>query len=80
MHLKPFLLAKCFKMILVDKTIFLLKQGNGTLLIQIYLVNITFGSSSDALISKFLDTISGDFEMSMMRELNFFLGLQIKQT
>jgi hypothetical protein len=39
-----------------------------------------FGGSSRALASKFLDTMSGEFEMSMLDELNFFLGMQIKQT
>jgi hypothetical protein len=40
--------------------------------------DIIFGDSSHALISKFSDTMSGEFEMSLMGELNFFLGLQIK--
>ena len=35
---------------------------------------------SHALVSKFVDTMSKEFEMSMMGELTFFLGLQIKQT
>jgi hypothetical protein len=33
-----------------------------------------------ALVAKFSDTMSREFEMSMMGELTFFLGLQIKQT
>jgi hypothetical protein len=33
-----------------------------------------------ALVSKFLDLMSREFEMSMMGELNLFLRLQIKQT
>jgi hypothetical protein len=37
-----------------------------------------FGGSFRALVSKFSDTMSKEFEMSMMGELNFFLGLQIK--
>jgi hypothetical protein len=32
------------------------------------------------LFPKFSDTMSREFEMSMMGELNFFLGLQIKKT
>jgi hypothetical protein len=64
----------------VDKTLFLLKYGNDTLLVQIYVDDIIFGGSSRALASKFSDTMSGEFEMSMMDELNFFLGMQIKQT
>jgi hypothetical protein len=42
--------------------------------------DIIFGGSSHALVVKFSETISREFEMSMMGELTFFLGLQIKQT
>jgi hypothetical protein len=62
----------------MDKTIFVLKHDNDTLLVQIYMDDIIFGGSSHALVSKFSNTMSRDFEMSMMGELNFFLGLQIK--
>jgi hypothetical protein len=43
------------------------------------ILNNTCGSSN-ALVSRFSDLMSREFEMSMMGELNFFLGLQIKQT
>jgi hypothetical protein len=42
--------------------------------------DIIFGGSSHALVSRFSDLMSMEFEMNMMGELNFFLGLQIKQT
>jgi hypothetical protein len=42
--------------------------------------DIIFGCSFHALVSKFSDLMSREFEMSMMGELTFFLGLQIKQT
>ena len=64
----------------VDKTLFLLKQDIDALLVQIYVDDIIFGGSSHALVAKFADTMSREFEMSMMGELTFFLGLQIKQT
>jgi hypothetical protein len=79
-HLKSFLLANGFEMVSMDKTLFLLKYGNDTLLVQIYVDEIIFGGSSHALVSKFSDTMSREFEVSMMGELNFFIGLQIKQT
>jgi hypothetical protein len=79
-RLKAFLLAKGFKMGSVDKTLFLLKQGTDTLLVQIYVDDIIFGGSSHALVAKFSETTSREFKMSMMGELTFFLGLQIKQT
>jgi hypothetical protein len=78
--LKAFLLEKGFKMGSVDKTLFLLKQGTDILLVQIYIDDIIFGGSSHALVAKFSNTMSREFEMSMMGELTFFLGLQINQT
>jgi hypothetical protein len=74
------LLDKGFRIGSVDKTLFLLKQGTDILLVQIYVDDIIFGGSSHALVAKFSDTMSKKFEMSMMGELTFFLGLQIKQT
>ena len=64
----------------VDKTLFLMRSGTDFLLVQIYMDDIIFGSSSHALVSKFSEQMSREFEMSMMGELQFFLGLQIKQT
>ena len=64
----------------VDKTLFLMRSGSDFLLVQIYVDDIIFGGSSHALVSKFSEQMSREFEMSMMGELQFFLGLQIKQT
>ncbi|XP_066333416.1 uncharacterized mitochondrial protein AtMg00810-like [Miscanthus floridulus] len=64
----------------VDKTLFLLKQGIDSLIVQIYVDDIIFGGSSHALVAKFADLMRREFEMSIMGELTFFLGLQIKQT
>ena len=74
-RLKAFLLDKGFKMGSIDKTLFLLKQGTDTLLVQIYVDDIIFGGSSYALVAKFVEIMSREFEMSMMGELTFFLGL-----
>ncbi|GJU25438.1 retrovirus-related pol polyprotein from transposon TNT 1-94 [Tanacetum coccineum] len=41
--------------------------------------DIIFGSTSQSLCDDFAKIIHDEFEMSMMGELNFFLGLQIKQ-
>jgi transposase InsO family protein len=79
-RLKTFLLENGFKMGSVDKTLFLLRQGNDSLIVQIYVDDIIFGGSSHFLVAKFAESMSKEFEMSMMGELTFFLGLQIKQT
>ncbi|WVZ80652.1 hypothetical protein U9M48_028110 [Paspalum notatum var. saurae] len=63
----------------LDKTLFLLSRGGDTLIVQIYVDDIIFGGSSHALVSSFAEQMSREFEMSLMGELQFFLGLQIKQ-
>ena len=78
-RLKTFLLAQGFKMGCVDKTLFLMRSGTDFILVQIYVDDIIFGDSSHALVSKFSKQMSRDFEMSMMGELQFFLGLQISK-
>jgi hypothetical protein len=46
------MLSKGFKMGSVDKTLFLLKHNNDTLLVQIYVDDIIFDGSSNALMSR----------------------------
>jgi hypothetical protein len=41
--------------------------------------DIVFGGSSHSLVARFAEDMSKEFEMFMMGELRFFLGLQIKQ-
>ncbi|WVZ52280.1 hypothetical protein U9M48_003356 [Paspalum notatum var. saurae] len=78
-RLKSFLLKSGFVMGSVDKTLFLLNRGGDTLIVQIYVDDIIFSGSSHALVSTFAEQMSGEFEMSLMGDLQFFLGLQIKQ-
>jgi isopentenyldiphosphate isomerase len=42
--------------------------------------DIIFGGSSYVLVSNFQKMMEKEFQMSMMRELTFFLGIQVKQT
>ncbi|XP_060192594.1 uncharacterized mitochondrial protein AtMg00810-like [Lycium barbarum] len=41
--------------------------------------DIIFGSSNPSLCKEFSDLMQSEFKMSMMDELTFFLGLQIRQ-
>jgi hypothetical protein len=47
---------------------------------QVYVDDIVFGGLSNSLFVRFAKDMSKEFEMSMMGELQFFLGLQIKQS
>ena len=45
---------------------------------QIYVDDIVFGSTSQLMTNEFVERIKNEFEMSMVGELNYFLGLQVK--
>jgi hypothetical protein len=46
----------------------------------VYVDNIIFGSNLTTLRRKFTTKMQEEFEMSMLGELSFFLGLQVNQT
>jgi hypothetical protein len=54
-------------------------QGN-ILLIEVYVDDIIFGSDDDRLSQKFAKDMKNEFEMSLLGELSFFLGLNIRQS
>jgi hypothetical protein len=78
--LRGFLFERGFEMGKVDQTLFLLRQGRDILIVHVYVDDIVFGGSFNSLVARFADDMSREFEMSMMGELQFFLGLQIKQS
>ena len=62
----------------VDQTLFVKKQGKHILVVQIYVDDIIFGSIKEILCTRFFDIMKSEFEMSLMGELQLFLGLQVK--
>jgi hypothetical protein len=73
-RLSGFLVKQGFKRGMVDTTLFT-KEIDGDLFIcQIYVDDIIFGSTNDALSHEFATMMSREFKMFMIRELNFFLG------
>lgn len=79
-RLSKFLLENGLKRGKVDKTLFLKSKGTDFLIVQVYVDDIIFGATNESLCKEFSNLMSREFEMSMMGELNFFLGLKIKQT
>ena len=53
--------------------------GKDLFVYQIYVDGIIFGSTNPSFCEEFGEIMSREFEMSMIGELSFFLGLQIKQ-
>jgi hypothetical protein len=65
---------------MIDTTLFIKTENLDMLIVQIYVDDIIFGATNESLCKDFSERMQGEFEMSMMGELNFFLGLQIKQS
>ncbi|GJT96203.1 retrovirus-related pol polyprotein from transposon TNT 1-94 [Tanacetum coccineum] len=79
-ELSNFLVSKGFSKGSIDPTLFITKHGEDILLVQIYVNDIIFGSTNLKLSKKFEKLMQSKFEMSMMVELKFFLGIQIHQS
>jgi len=73
-------LAEGFTRGQVDRTLLIKNQGNHKLIAQIYVDDIIFGATLDSQAHDFSGEMKQEFEMSMIGELNYFLGLQVKQT
>nr|GEX80392.1 uncharacterized mitochondrial protein AtMg00810-like [Tanacetum cinerariifolium] len=65
---------------IVDPTLFMRRHGEYILLIQVYVDDIIFGSTNLDFLKRFANLMKNNFEMSMMDELKFFLGLQVHQS
>jgi hypothetical protein len=73
-----FLISNAFKVGKADPTLFT-KTCNGDLFIyQIYVDDIIFGSTNQKSCEEFSRVMTQKFEMSMTRELTYFLGFQVK--
>jgi hypothetical protein len=75
---QTFLLEHGSVMGILDKTLFTLDHDNAFLLVQIYVDDIIFGGSSHVLVSSFQEMME-ESSMSMMGELTFYLGIQVKR-
>ena len=63
----------------IATTLFVKSEGEHIMLIQIYVDYIIFGSTSREMCKFFEKIMTVNFKMSMMGEINFFLGLQVQQ-
>ncbi|GJR61989.1 retrovirus-related pol polyprotein from transposon TNT 1-94 [Tanacetum coccineum] len=77
--LSQFFLDNKFLKGAVDPTLFTQKIGKHILLVQIYVDDIIFSSTDPKACNIFSNEMNSKFQMSMMGQMSFFLGLQISQ-
>ena len=63
----------------IEKTLFTKIHKSDMLLVQVYVDDIIFVSTNDNLCKRFAKLMQSKFEMSLMGEMKFFLGLQVDQ-
>jgi hypothetical protein len=77
--LRDILISNGFKVSKVDPTVFTKTIAKDLFICQIYVDGIIFGSTNKSTCEEFSRIMIQKFEMSMMGELKYFLGFQIKQ-
>ena len=79
-RLTTYLIKHGVKRRFADTSLFIRKDKNYFVVAQIYVDDIVFGATNDSLAQSFADEMKVMFEMSMVGELTYLLGLQVKQT
>ncbi|GJV00459.1 putative ribonuclease H-like domain-containing protein [Tanacetum coccineum] len=77
--LSTFLLKSGYKRGTIDKTLFIKKDKNDIMLVQVYVDDIIFGSTKKSWCDEFEALMKSRFQMSSMGELTFFLRLEVQQ-
>ena len=62
-----------------DSNLYIKEENDSLIIVEIYVDDIIFGSDDDKLSKQFVECMQKEFEMSMLGEMKFFLGLQINQ-
>nr|GEY87627.1 hypothetical protein [Tanacetum cinerariifolium] len=79
-ELSTFLLQNNFFKGTINLTLFIRRFHGNILVVQVYVDDIIFGSTYPRYTQLFFDLMKSHFEMSMMGEMTFFLGLQVNQS
>nr|GFA91065.1 retrovirus-related Pol polyprotein from transposon TNT 1-94 [Tanacetum cinerariifolium] len=79
-ELSKFLLQNHFFKGTIDPMLFIRRFQDDILVVQVYVDDIIFGSTHPRYTQLFSDLMKSRFEMSMMGEMTFFLGLQVNQS
>jgi hypothetical protein len=79
-RLDKFLQDKGFTKGTVDSNLYIKTESDDLLVVLIYVDDIIFGCNNDSSIQWFANSMQTEFEMSMIGELSYFLGLQVKQS
>ena len=78
-RLDQYLIKNGFRRVCVDSNLYIYGTCDDIIIVLVYVDDIVFGSNDDALSQGFSKLMQSKFEISMLGELSYFLGLQISQ-
>ena len=65
---------------LVDQSLFIFHSEHSLLMLLLYIDDILFTGSIEALVSNFIQLLSGEFTMKDLRSIYQFLGIEDSKT
>eukprot|EP00253_Pinus_taeda_P001482 PITA_01482 len=78
-HLDKYLHQQGFSKGSVDSNLYTKIDNNKFLILVVYVDDIIFDSNEEAMSQNFSSIMQQEFEMSLLGELTYFLGLQVQQ-
>eukprot|EP00253_Pinus_taeda_P033436 PITA_33436 len=78
-HLDKYLYQQGFSKGSVDSNLYIKIENDKLLILVVYVDDIIFGSNEESMSQSFSWVMQKEFEMSLLGELTYFLGLQIQQ-
>ena len=79
-NIYSYLLKYGFKIGATEKNLYVKENDDKIIVVVVYVYDIIFASNSDLLKNGFLGDMKAQFEMYMLGEISYFLGLKITQT
>nr|GEU99063.1 retrovirus-related Pol polyprotein from transposon TNT 1-94 [Tanacetum cinerariifolium] len=79
-ELSKFLQQNHFNKGTIDPMLFIRRFDDDISVVQVYVDDIIFVSTNPRCTQLFTDLMKSHFEMSMMKEMTFFLGLEVNQS
>lgn len=76
-RLDQYLIKNEIKIGFLDSNLYIYGTCDDILIVIFYVDDIVFGSNDDSLSQSFSKLMKSEFEMSMLGELSYILGLQI---
>jgi hypothetical protein len=74
-RMDTYLKDKGFESGTIDINLYIKTEDNNLLIVLVYVDDIIFGCNKDSLVQWFASAMEFEFEMSMIKELSFFLGM-----